>query len=121
MKLAERNRIQLIWVQGHMGIDGNKIAEQLPREGSSHPIIGPEPLLGTTAKIATEVIRDWTSRKHEEHWQSICGQREAKGFLRVGRKKTQQRNWGIAQSEQKPDKNNDRVANRILPFKWTPT
>jgi hypothetical protein len=28
------------------------------------------------------VIRDWTSRKHEEHWQSICGQRQAKGFLK---------------------------------------
>jgi hypothetical protein len=28
------------------------------------------------------VIRDWTSRKHEEHWQSICGQKQAKGFLK---------------------------------------
>jgi hypothetical protein len=27
-----------------------------------------------------EVIRDWTSRKHEEHWQSVCGQRQTKGF-----------------------------------------
>jgi len=50
-----------------MGNDGNEIAEHLPREGSSHPITGPEPLLGISAKIAMEVIRDWTSRKHEEH------------------------------------------------------
>jgi hypothetical protein len=28
------------------------------------------------------VIRDWTSRKHEEHWQSVHGQRQAKGFLK---------------------------------------
>jgi hypothetical protein len=28
------------------------------------------------------VIRDWTSRKHEEHWQSIHGHRQAKGFLK---------------------------------------
>lgn len=76
MKLAEHNRIQLIWVQGRMGIDGNEIAEQLPREGASHPIIGPEPLLGISAKTAMEVIRDWTSRKHKEHWQSICGQKQ---------------------------------------------
>jgi hypothetical protein len=28
------------------------------------------------------VIRDWMSRKHEEHWQSIYGQRQAKDFLK---------------------------------------
>jgi hypothetical protein len=28
------------------------------------------------------VIRDWASRKHEEHWQSTCGQKQAKGFLK---------------------------------------
>jgi hypothetical protein len=27
------------------------------------------------------VFRDWMNRKHEEHWQSICGQRQAKGCL----------------------------------------
>jgi hypothetical protein len=64
-----------------MGIDGNEIADQLPREGSSHPTIGPQPLLGIPAKVAMEVSRDWTSTKHEQHWQSICGQRQAKGFL----------------------------------------
>jgi hypothetical protein len=28
------------------------------------------------------VIRDWTNRKHEKHWQSIPGQRKAKGFVK---------------------------------------
>jgi hypothetical protein len=39
-------------------------------------------VLVTSAKVARGVIKDWTSRKHEEHWQSIHGQRQAKGFLR---------------------------------------
>jgi ribonuclease HI len=28
-RLAEHNRVQLIWVPGHMGIDGNEMADQL--------------------------------------------------------------------------------------------
>ena len=65
-----------------MGIDGNEMADQLARQGSSHPFIGPEPALSISAKIAREVIRGWTYRKHTEYWQSIHGQRQAKGFLK---------------------------------------
>jgi hypothetical protein len=45
-------------------------------------LTGPEPVLTISAKVAKGVIRDWMSRKHEDHWQSICGQRQAKGFLK---------------------------------------
>jgi hypothetical protein len=65
-----------------MVIDGNEMADQLARQGSSHPFIGPEPALGISAKIAWEVIRRWTNRKHIKYWQSIHGQRQAKGFLK---------------------------------------
>jgi ribonuclease HI len=57
VKLAEHDRIQLIWVPGHMRIDGNEVADQLARQGSSHPFIGPDPALGISAKVARGVIR----------------------------------------------------------------
>jgi hypothetical protein len=44
--------------------------------------MGPEPALGISAKVAREVSTDWTNKKHEEYWQSICGKRQAKGFLK---------------------------------------
>jgi hypothetical protein len=75
VKLAELNRIQLVWVTRYVGIDGNEIADGSAKQGSSHSLIGPEPALGIPAKVARGVIRDWTSRKHEAHWQSIHGQR----------------------------------------------
>jgi hypothetical protein len=64
-----------------MGVDGNETADQLARQGSSHPLIGPGSAFGISAKVPREGIRDWTSSKHE-HWQSTCGQRETKGFLK---------------------------------------
>jgi len=61
VQLAEHNRIQLVWVPGHVEIDGNEIA----RQGSSHLLIGPDPALGIAAKVAGR--GDCTSRKHEGH------------------------------------------------------
>jgi hypothetical protein len=65
-----------------MGIDGNEIADQLTRQGSSHALTGPERALGVSAKFARVVIRDWVSTKHEECWQYLCGQRWARAFLK---------------------------------------
>jgi len=44
-----------------MGIDGNEIA----RQGSSHPLIGPDPAFVITAKVAGG--GDCASKKHEGH------------------------------------------------------
>jgi hypothetical protein len=56
-----------------MGIDGNEVADQLVRQGSSQPLMRPGPALGISGKVAREVIKDWMSRKLKEHWQSIRG------------------------------------------------
>jgi len=70
VKLAEHNRVQLRWVPGHVGIDGNEIADQLAKEGFLHPLIGPK-----GAAVARGAIRGCTCRKLQECWQSTRGQR----------------------------------------------
>jgi hypothetical protein len=82
LKLAQHNRVQLVWVPGHMRIDGNEIADYLARESSSYPLRGPEHALGISVKVARGAIGDWTNRNHEELLQSIREQRQAKGFLK---------------------------------------
>jgi len=57
VKLPKHNTIQMFWMPGHMGNDGNEIAGKLSRQGSSHPLIGPERALGISAKVARGVIR----------------------------------------------------------------
>ena len=94
------------------------------REGSSHPIIGPVPLLGIYIRKGCHGGNKGLDKQETRGALAVhtCGQRQAKGFLFFwGGGEPQQKNWGTAQSEQKPDKTNNRIANRILPFKRTPT
>ena len=109
MKLTKHNRIQLVWVPGHVEIDGNEIADELARQGFSHPLIGPA--LSISGKVDRDVIRDWTSRKCKEQWQSICGERQAKRFLK--------KPWETAKPEHKPAKNIDKAAKKTMSFKRT--
>jgi hypothetical protein len=51
-----------------MGNNRNETADQLARQDSSHLLTGPQPTLGVCAKATRGVIRNWTGRKHEEHW-----------------------------------------------------
>jgi hypothetical protein len=81
MELARHNRIQLIWVPGHEGIVGNETVDQLAKTGSEHPFIGPEPACDISVGVAKKAVRDLTSRKHKEYWESLTGLRQATGLI----------------------------------------
>jgi ribonuclease HI len=65
IQLAEHNRVQLIWVPGHEGIDGNETADQLTRTESENPFIGPELACSISIGAAMKAVRDWTDRNHK--------------------------------------------------------
>jgi len=79
------------------------MADRLAKQGFSHPLIGLVPALGISAEFAKGVIRGWTSTKHKQYRQFVCGQRQAKGCL----KNTRLEGLGNNPIEQKPTKNND--------------
>jgi len=43
---------------GHLGIDGNEVADELPRPGCSLPLMISEPVFGTSAKVTRGVVTD---------------------------------------------------------------
>jgi len=57
------------------------------------------------------MIRGLKNKKHEEYRQSICGNRQAKGFLK---RPSANR---VTQLQQKPVMNNDRTVKRMLSLK----
>jgi hypothetical protein len=62
---------------------GNETFDHLARQGSLSPLIGPESVLGISAKVVREVIRGRMNKKHDEYCQSIYGHRQAiEGFLK---------------------------------------
>jgi ribonuclease HI len=65
LKLAECNRIQLVWVPKHKVMYGNQIADELAKESASHSLTQPGPALGISADVGRRVIWDWTSKKRE--------------------------------------------------------
>ena len=64
-----------------MGIDVNEVPDQLAKQDSLLPLTRPGLALGIPTKVAWEVIKGWTSRKHYGYWLPIRGQRQANGFL----------------------------------------
>jgi hypothetical protein len=66
--------------------------------------------------VARVVNGDWISRKHEEIWQSIHGQKQAKGFL----KKQSARKAGELLNLSTNQLKIMTVADRTLLFKRTP-
>jgi ribonuclease HI len=52
IQLTKYNRVQLIWVPGHEGIDCNETADQLARTGSEYPFTGPEAAFGISIGVA---------------------------------------------------------------------
>jgi len=50
VKLADLNRMQLVWMPRHMGINGNEKADQVAWQGFSHSLIQPKLACGTSVQ-----------------------------------------------------------------------
>jgi hypothetical protein len=91
-------------VPGHVKIDGNEIADELAKQGPSHPLTGPA--LGIPAKVARGV------KRLAGNVRNIGSPYVGKGKLRALKK-----TCGTVQPEHKPAKNTDSGANRTISFK----
>lgn len=88
-QLAAKNQVNLYWVPGHCGIEGNEKADTLAREGSEVQFIGPEPFCGVSkCEIQMEVKR-WEDQMIQSNWIATKTSRQSKLFITPNDKTTE--------------------------------
>jgi ribonuclease HI len=80
-KLALHNKLTLMWVPGHEGIDGNERADELARKGSKTQFTGPEPFCALPTNTIYEPIKLWESKRLSFYWTSLTKLRQAKRLI----------------------------------------
>ena len=76
------NKVNLIWVPGHCGIEGNEIADELARTGSSECPIGPEPFIGVSSTCIYSWIEKYAALQHAERWKELNTCKHSKFFVK---------------------------------------
>lgn len=81
-ELGEQNKVTLMWIPGHAGLEGNEMADLLAKGGAETDFIGPEPVLGIAHNMANQTIKTWADNKAYEHWLNLPGMTQAKAIIR---------------------------------------
>lgn len=89
-QLARHNKVTLMWVPGHEGVEGNELADKLARKGAASSFIGPEPFCGVPTSQLTSDIRSWEEGVKSSHWNSLPGLRHSKKFINPSKKRAEE-------------------------------
>ena len=72
----------LFWVPVHVGVRGNKIADEIARGGLAQRFVGHESVLGVSRQNIRRKMKRWIKNKHLALWRGPCStQRQARELI----------------------------------------
>lgn len=80
-RLSMNNDLHIMWVPGHIGVEGNEVADELARSGSNQRFYGPEPCLGIAKATVYRAIAVRTQELASSKWQNLATCRQTKIFF----------------------------------------
>ncbi|XP_062715525.1 uncharacterized protein LOC134291594 [Aedes albopictus] len=80
-QLCINNTVNIYWVPGHCGIDGNEKADELARIGSNQPFLGPEPFCGVSKCSVHMELRNWEQKMVITNWGNAVACRQSKKII----------------------------------------
>lgn len=69
--LARQTEVEIIWVPGHNGVEGNETADELAREGANCTFTGSEPCIGCAPDLPKREIKSWSITNARRVWSTL--------------------------------------------------
>ncbi|XP_050311838.1 uncharacterized protein LOC126747328 [Anthonomus grandis grandis] len=80
-EVGKRNKVTILWVPGHTGVQGNEEANILAKKGSGSQFVGPEPFCGIGKNTYLYELTKMEDQLRESLWDDHPGLRHSKMFL----------------------------------------
>ena len=71
-QLGKQNHVIIVWISGHAGVHGNKVADYVPKSGSKSKMHGPEPYITVPYASCVSTVKNWST----DRWKSMWNERK---------------------------------------------